>query len=55
MIGYARFAEVTGYNAWQELVDRGINTFAMHSGLTEDDFGWGSPNFHKMVPACLLS
>lgn len=30
-------------------MDRGINTFAMHSGLTEEDFGWGSPNFHKMV------
>lgn len=33
----------------QELVDRGINTFAMHSGLSEEDFGWGSPTFHKMV------
>lgn len=30
-------------------MERGINTFAMHSGLSEDDFGWGSPTFHKMV------
>ena len=45
----------------QELVKRRISTFAMHSGLSEDDFGWGSPTFHKMVmqlspcpePACL--
>ena len=44
----------------QELVKRRISTFAMHSGLSEDDFGWGSPTFHKMVthlsscpePAC---
>ncbi|CAK0784493.1 hypothetical protein CVIRNUC_007697 [Coccomyxa viridis] len=32
----------------QELVKRRISTFAMHSGLSEDDFGWGSPTFHKM-------
>ena len=30
-------------------MESGINTFAMHSGLSEDDFGWGSPTFHKMV------
>ena len=30
-------------------MDRGINTFAMHSGLSEEDFGWGSPTFHKMA------
>jgi hypothetical protein len=35
-------------------VEQGINTFAMHSGLSEDDFGWGSPTFHKMVPCCAL-
>ena len=38
----------------QELVKRGIPTFAMHSGLSEDDFGWGSPTFHKMVRTILL-
>jgi hypothetical protein len=32
-----------------ELVHRGINTFSMQSGLSESDFGWGSPTFHKMV------
>eukprot|EP00884_Botryococcus_braunii_P011901 jgi/Botrbrau1/20711/Bobra.0058s0040.1 len=32
----------------KELVDRGINTFAMASGLSLEDFGWGSPTFHKM-------
>ena len=38
----------------QELVKRRISTFAMHSGLSEDDFGWGSPTFHKMVMYLLL-
>lgn len=33
----------------QALVDRGVHTFAMRSGLSEDDFGWGSASFHKMV------
>ncbi|CAL8469429.1 g8970 [Coccomyxa elongata] len=32
----------------QALVDRGVHTFAMRSGLSEDDFGWGSASFHKM-------
>jgi len=31
-----------------ELVLRGVNTFSMQSGLSENDFGWGSPTFHKM-------
>ena len=26
-----------------------VPTFSMSSGLTLDDFGWGSPTFHKMV------
>jgi len=36
------------------LVAEGVNVFAMYSdgenstGLTTDDFGWGSPTFHKM-------
>ena len=33
----------------QALASHGINTFAMRSGLSRDDFGWGSPQFHKMV------
>ena len=36
------------------LVDRGIPAFAMSSGLTTADFGWGSPTFHKMVGARAL-
>jgi len=32
----------------KKLVDDDIPTFAMQSGLTVNDFGWGSPNFHKM-------
>lgn len=32
----------------RELVARGIPCFAMSSGLTENDFGWGTKNFHKM-------
>jgi hypothetical protein len=35
----------------QKLASGGINTFSMNSGLTENDFGWGSANFHKMVCA----
>lgn len=31
-----------------ELVALGVPTFAMSSGLTTGDFGWGSPTFHKM-------
>lgn len=33
--------------AWLE--ERHIPAFSMNSGLTTDDFGWGSANFHKMV------
>ena len=33
----------------QVLVDKGIPAFAMQSGLSKDDFGWGSATFHKMV------
>lgn len=36
----------------QKLAASGVNTFSMNSGLTENDFGWGSANFHKMVRAC---
>lgn len=32
----------------RKLLAEGIPTFAMASGLTTEDFGWGSPNFHKM-------
>lgn len=31
------------------LVRAGIPCFAMQSGLTPEDFGWGSPQFHAMV------
>jgi arabinosyltransferase len=31
------------------LVAKGVNAFAMGSGLSLGDFGWGSPTFHKMV------
>lgn len=30
------------------LVAQQVPTFSMSSGLTLDDFGWGSPTFHKM-------
>ena len=33
----------------QILVEKGIPAFAMQSGLSTDDFGWGSATFHKMV------
>lgn len=33
----------------QQLVDCGVPTFAMHSGLSTEDLGWGSTAFHKMV------
>lgn len=31
-----------------ELVARGINCFSMDTGLTKNDFGWGSASFHRM-------
>ena len=33
----------------QQLVERGVPTFAMRSGLSTEDLGWGSTAFHKMV------
>ena len=33
----------------QTLVQRNISCFAMESGLSTGDFGWGSKQFHKMV------
>ena len=39
----------------QVLVDAGVNTFAMHSGLSESEFFWGGKTFFKMVskqPVC---
>lgn len=30
------------------LLDQGVPTFSMSSGLSLGDFGWGSPTFHKM-------
>ena len=33
----------------KKLALAGINTFFMDSGLTTEDFGWGSKEFHKMV------
>lgn len=33
----------------QALVNRGVNCFGMQSGLSTEDFGWGSKQFHKMV------
>ena len=35
----------------QVLALAGVHTFSMNSGLTTEDFGWGSKNFHKMVCA----
>lgn len=32
----------------QAMLDAGVPTFAMSSGLTKGDFGWGSPTFNKM-------
>lgn len=31
-----------------KLLEQGVPTFAMRSGLTTGDFGWGSKTFHKM-------
>lgn len=38
------------------LLAREVPAFSMSSGLTLDDFGWGTPTFHKMVgwPSDLL-
>ncbi len=36
------------------LVTKGVNTFAMGSGLSLGDFGWGSATFHKMVRSLSL-
>ena len=33
---------------YDELAARDIATFSMTSNLTTNDFGWGSPTFHKM-------
>ncbi len=33
----------------EALLQRGINCFGMQSGLSIEDFGWGSKQFHKMV------
>ncbi|KAK9813171.1 hypothetical protein WJX72_010080 [[Myrmecia] bisecta] len=30
------------------LVEKGVHAFGMQSGLSLDDFGWGSKTFHKM-------
>jgi len=30
------------------MIDEDIPTFAMQSNMTTSDFGWGTPNFHKM-------
>jgi hypothetical protein len=35
-----------------KLIRAGMPCFAMQSGLTHKDFGWGSKNFHKMVRCC---
>lgn len=32
----------------QRLLAEDVPTWAMQSGLTTNDFGWGSPTFHKM-------
>lgn len=32
----------------EKLIDDEVPTFAMQSGLTTKDFGWGTANFHKM-------
>lgn len=36
------------------LIRAGIPCFAMQSGLTPEDFGWGSKQFHAMVCSLLL-
>ena len=32
----------------EKLIEDEVPTFAMQSGLTTEDFGWGTENFHKM-------
>ena len=40
----------------QELGNRKIaNVFSMSSGLSVEDFGWGTATFHKMVSLQLLA
>lgn len=48
-------AGVTGYlvgamddEMLESLAKMNINTWRMNSGITKNDLGWGSPNFHKM-------
>ena len=45
---------VTGYlvgamddDMLKSLVTLGINTWRMNTGITKNDLGWGSANFHK--------
>ena len=38
----------------QELVARQVHCFGMQSGLSMEDFGWGSKQFHKMVCPSML-
>lgn len=38
-----------------ELVARQVHCFGMQSGLSTDDFGWGSQQFHKMVWLWIVS
>ena len=38
-----------------QLLKDGIPCFSMQSGLTANDYGWGSPSFHKMVRHCLCA
>lgn len=32
----------------KHLVEKGVSTWRMNTGITKNDLGWGSPNFHKM-------
>ena len=55
-VQHVRAANISAYlvgamdnDLLQALVQRGVNCFAMESGLSTGDFGWGSKQFHKMV------
>ena len=55
-IQHVQAANITAYlvgamdnELLEALLELGVNCFAMQSGLSTGDFGWGSHQFHKMV------
>eukprot|EP00955_Chlamydomonas_euryale_P108672 365865-Chlamydomonas_euryale.AAC.15 len=55
-VHHVKKAGVTGYmvgamddEMLRKLYDADIQTWRMDTGISKEDLGWGSPNFHKMV------